>query len=104
VDATVETVQASADAYRQVFASKEFSSSPARLGLLSQATTLAVVPRWESNRIPTLSEAIVLIPENLAKVEANAPFKLEPRSKDLIRGRVDIRRFQIQTRSTENQK
>jgi len=89
VDASVETVQRSADAYRQVFASKEFSSSPGRLGLLSQAITLADVPRWAGDRIPTLNEAIVLNPENDAKVKANTPFKLDPRSKGLIRRHVN---------------
>ncbi|CBE67454.1 MAG: DUF1353 domain-containing protein [Candidatus Methylomirabilis oxygeniifera] len=92
VSATVEGIQASADAYRQVFTSKEFSSSPARLGLLSQATgsTLADVQPWAGNRIPSLKEAIVLTPKTVSKVEASAPFKLDPRSKDLIRDRVDL--------------
>jgi hypothetical protein len=93
VSATVEGIQASADAYRQVFASKEFSSSPARLGLLSQATgnTLADVRPWAGNRIPRLNEAIVLTTQTVPKVETSVPFKLDPRSKDLIRDRVDLR-------------
>jgi hypothetical protein len=65
---------------------------------------LAEVPRWEGNRIPTLNEAIVLTPESQRKIEVNTPFKLDPRSKDLIRGSVDFRKLQVQTRSCENQK
>jgi Protein of unknown function (DUF1353) len=82
VRATVEGIEASANAYRQVFASKEFSSSPARLGLLSQATgrSLADVQPWAGNRIPTLNDAVVLTPQTVPKVEASVPFKLDPRS------------------------
>ena len=100
VTATFEAVQISAQAYRQVFASKEFSSSPARLGLLSQPTggSLADVQPWSSNRIPRLTETIVLTPQTIPRIENNAPFKLDPRSKDLIRDRIDLKTIETTVR------
>jgi hypothetical protein len=100
VNATVENIQTSADTYRQVFTGKDFSSSPARLGLLSQTTgrTLADVEPWGGDRIPTLEEAIVLTPQTVARVDASAPFKLDPRSNDLIRDRINLKALETTVR------
>jgi len=100
VRATSENIQQNSAAYRQVFASKDLSSSTARLGLLSQSagTSLADVQPWAGNRLPRLTDVAVLTPESISKIEASAPFKLDPRSKDLIRDRLDLRVLQTNTR------
>ncbi len=100
VRATAENIQASSERYRQVFESKDLSSSAARLGLLSLASggNLADVQPWKGNRIPKLSEAIVLTPQTIPRVEENMPFKLDPRSMDLILDRLDLRTLEATTR------
>jgi len=93
VTASFEGVEKSANAYRQVFASKEFISSPARLGVLSSQTAVGLtdVQPWRGNRVPRLNEAVFLTPQTLPMVERSTPFKLDPRSKDLIKDRVDLK-------------
>lgn len=100
VRATPDNIQQNSASYRQVFASKDLSSSTARLGLLSQSagTSLADVKPWAGNRLPRLSEVVVLTTESVPRIEASAPFKLDPRSKDLVRDRLDIRVLQANTR------
>lgn len=101
--ASPEDIEASSLAYRRIFESKEFVSSPARLGLLSQPAKgdLGNVEPWTANRIPHLAEAVVLTPETVPQVEAKAPFKLDHRSEDLLRDRVDLKALgtSIQIRS-----
>lgn len=93
VTASFEGVEKSANAYRQVFASKEFVSSPARLGVLSSQTAggLTDVQPWSGNRVPRLNDAVFLTPQTLPMVERSTPFKLDPRSKDLVKDRVDLK-------------
>ncbi len=99
VKATTESIQASSDTYREVFASKDFTSSTARLGLLSQASggSVADVKPWSDNRIPKFSEAIVLTPQTIPRVKESKPFTLDPRSKDLLVDRIDIRTLETTT-------
>lgn len=99
VKATTEGIQASSNSYRQVFASKDFTSSAARLGLLSQTSggNLADVRPWNGNRIPKLSEAVVLTPQTIPKVGESKPFTLGPHSKDLLLDRIDIRTLETTT-------
>ena len=93
VTASFEGVQKSANTYRQVFASKEFASSPARLGILSSQTAggLTNVQPWSGNRVPRLDDAVFLTPRTLPMVEQSAPFKLDPRAKDLVMDSVDLK-------------
>jgi len=93
VSASMEGVQRSASTYREVFASKDFTSSSARLGLLSQqaVSTTGVVQPWAGNRIPRYSDVLVLTPQTAPRIIENSPFKLDFRSKALIRDRVDIK-------------
>jgi len=93
VTASFEGAEKSANAYRQVFASKEFVSSPARLGILSTQTTggLNNVRPWSGNRVPKLNDAIFLTPQTLPMVERSVPFKLDPRGKDLVTDQVDLK-------------
>lgn len=93
VSTSFETVQTSAIAYRRVFASKEFVSSPKRLGILSVQTKggLTDVQPWSGNRVPNLSDAVFLTSQTINAVEQSAPFKLDPRSKNLISDRVDLK-------------
>lgn len=99
LSASLGNVKQSADAYRKVFLSKEFSSSPARLGLLSQHSSkgLAEIRPWEGNRISKLRDAVVLTPNTIPQIEKRAPFKLDPRSRDLIRDRMDIKSLETST-------
>jgi hypothetical protein len=99
VKATAENIQASSDTYRKVFASKDFTSSTAKLGILSQASgkNVADVKPWNDNRIPRFSEAVVLTPQTIQKVKESKPFTLDPRSKDLLVDRVDIRTLETTT-------
>ena len=100
VRATPVNIQESSSKYRQVFVSKDFSSSVARLGLLSQSSgnNLADVQPWLGNRLPKLSEAVVLTPQSIPRIERSSPFKLDPTSKDLIRDRIDLRTLDATTR------
>jgi len=93
VPATLDQIERSADAYRQVFLSRELTSSPNRLGLLSQTGDkgLADIQAWPNRRIPNLRDAIVLTPQTIPAIERSAPFKLDPRSVDLIQGRLDLK-------------
>lgn len=93
VKSTPQSIQASAEAYRKVFASKEFSTSPAKLGLLSQPSggSLAEIKPWAGSKIPTLESAVVLTPKSIGKVNASLPYKLDPRSKNLMADRVDLK-------------
>ena len=93
VAASFEGIQKSATNYRQVFASNEFVSSPARLGILStQAVSgLANVQPWSGNKVPKLYEAVFLTPQNLPVIKDSAPFKLDPRGKDLVKDRIDLK-------------
>lgn len=93
VTASFDGVEKSANAYRQVFASKEFVSSPARLGVLSTQTAggLTNVQPWSSHRVPKLNDAVFLTPQTLPKVERSAPFKLDPRGKNLFTEQVDLK-------------
>lgn len=98
--ATVENVQANSAAYRQVFAGREFASSPAKLGVLVQASssTLSDIQPWAGNRIPKLVKTPVLTQQTARVLDDNAPFKLDPRSKGLLQDRVDIRNFEATIR------
>jgi|APLak6261677638_1056118.scaffolds.fasta_scaffold01392_2 hypothetical protein len=100
VAATPENIAASSVAYRQVFASQDFSSSTSRLGLLSQSAggTLDQVEPWAGGRVPKLREAVVLTDRNISKVEEYAPYKLDPRSKELIRDRIDLKNLEATSR------
>jgi hypothetical protein len=100
VAATPENISRSSVGYRLVFASQDFSSSVARLGLLSQTsgTEFGKVEPWSGNKIPKLSEALVLTQQNLAKIEQNAPYKLSPLSKDLIRDQIDLKDLKATSR------
>lgn len=100
VKATTENIQVNSNNYRQVFASKDFSSSEARLGLLSQSkgANLADVQPWNGNRIPELSEVVVLTPQTIPDLNGSMPFKLDSRSKDLIRDRLDFKHLETTTR------
>ncbi len=93
VMASLEGIEKNAHAYRQVFASKELVSSPARLGILSSQTAggLTNVQPWSDSRVPKLSDAVFLTPQTLPMVEQSTPFKLDPRSKDLIKDRIDLK-------------
>ncbi|WP_081045647.1 DUF1353 domain-containing protein [Aeromonas salmonicida] len=93
IPVTEENIINSAKNYRKTFVSKEFYSSPARLGILSQANgkNIAEVNPWPRNEMPSLSKAIVLTTENILKIENEEPFKLEPQSKNLIQGIVDLK-------------
>lgn len=93
VEATNDNIEKNSSEYRQVFLSKDFISSPARLGILSQqgAAGLENVEMWEGNRIPTLKQAVYLTPQTLPQVEKYAPFKLDSRSKSLIKDQLDIK-------------
>jgi hypothetical protein len=93
VSATFENIESNAKAYREVFISKDLYSSPARLNILSQperGKTLDVKP-WSGNKLPSLSEAIVLRPNTTANLDENVPFKLDPRSINLMGDRLDVR-------------
>ena len=100
VRATAENILESSRTYRQVFVSKDFSSSVSRLGLLSQSSgsNLADVQPWLGNRIPKISEAVVLTPQTVPRIEGSSPFKLDPRSKDLVRDRIDLKTLEATTR------
>lgn len=100
VAATPEKIAQSAAAYRQVFASNDFANSVGRLGLLSQSDSgrLEDVKPWLANRIPRLADAIVLTNGNLPKIENNSPYKLDARSKDLIRDRIDLKNMEATSR------
>ena len=91
--ATPENITESSLSYRQVFTSQDFSSSVARLGLLSQSSggDAGEVGPWASRRIPKLSEVVVLTEGNLPRMAESAPYKLDSRSKDLIRGQIDLK-------------
>ncbi|MCF8200083.1 MAG: hypothetical protein K9J42_15055, partial [Sulfuritalea sp.] len=93
IAASFEGIQKSATSYRQVFASNEFVSSPARLGILSTQTVsgLANVKPWSDNKVPKLHEAVFLTPQNLPVIKDSAPFKLDPRGKDLVKDRIDLK-------------
>ena len=93
VTASFDGVQKSANTYRQVFASKEFVSSPARLGVLSTQTAGGVtsVQPWSGNRLPRLDDAVFLTPQTVPMVDQSTPFKLDPRAKDLVIDRVDLK-------------
>lgn len=92
VEVSMQSIERSAAEYRKMFLSKDFLSTPGKLGLLSQQGNvgLANVQRWENNRIPTMSEAVYLTPRTLPQIEKYAPFKLDYRSKDLIKKQFDI--------------
>jgi hypothetical protein len=100
VTATPENILKSSEGYRQVFASQDFSSSFARLGILSQASGDASgrIDPWSGNRIPRLAEAVILTEQNLPKIDRNVPYKLSPISKDLIGGRIDLRSLETTTK------
>lgn len=90
VAGTLDNISSSSSYYRQVFGSQDLSSSVTRLGLLSQSSggTLDEVEPWAGGRVPKLSEAIVLTDRNIPKIDEFMPYKLDPRSKDLIRDRI----------------
>ena len=100
VNASLENIQASANAYRHLFASKNFTNSPEKLGLLSQASSalLSETKPWVNNRIPRLQDAVVLTPQTVKSVEGNLPFKLDSRSKDLLGETIDLRKLETVTR------
>ena len=93
VTASLEQIEQSAERYRSVFISREFTSSPGRLGVLSQggAKGLADIDAWPGNRIPRLQDALVLTPQTVPAVERYVPFKLDPRSAGLILERLDLK-------------
>jgi hypothetical protein len=93
VTASLDSVEKSADSYRQAFASKEFTRSPSQLGLLSKPSTagLGDIQPWADNRIPTIDDAVFLTPRTIPNVERNQPYKLDPRGKDLMYDRVDLK-------------
>jgi hypothetical protein len=99
VAATVENIQTNSAVYRSVFASKDYASSAAKLGVLSQSAgrSPGEVAPWSGNRVPTFGEAVVLTPNTERKVDQAVPYKLEPRSKDLIRNRIDMRSLESST-------
>lgn len=91
VPASLESVEKNAAMYRQVFVSKEFTSSPSRLGVLSQQAGAGsgVVQPWAGNRIPRYNETPVLTPSTAPRIAENEPYKVDSRSKDLIKERFD---------------
>ena len=99
VPATVDGIEVSAQTYRKVFLAKDFASSPERLGLLSQTSgvSLADIKPWSNNRVPKLTEAVVLTNESLPQIARDAPFKLDPRSRLLIQDRLDLKKLQSVT-------
>ena len=99
IPATPANVQASSDSYRRVFATKEFTTSPGRLGLLSQTGSngLANIQPWVGNRIPRFTDAVTLTPQSAPSLRENTPFRLDDRSKDLLRDRVDVRSLRSTT-------
>ncbi len=91
--ASAENIQASSDAYRTVFASKDFYASTAKLGLMANVQpgiNLAAVQPWPGNEIPQFAEAGVLTPATLHALHTEQPFTVDERSKGLVRDRVDI--------------
>ena len=93
IPATLHSIQDSADKYRQVFVSKEFLSSPARLGILSETieSSFTDIQPWQENRVPDLNGVPVLTPETADDIRIDTPFKFDPRSKGLILDQTDLR-------------
>ena len=79
--------------YREIFKEKDFISSYANLGVLSQPNGKDIfkVKPWPNKKIPTMNDAIVLTNENIPKIENQEPFKLGPNSQSLIQGRVNFK-------------
>lgn len=90
IPANVDSIARSAENYRNVFATKEFSTSRSRLGLLSGATLMRDVQPWAGNRIPGLAEARILTPETASNIPTSSPFRLDERSRNLLTNRVDV--------------
>lgn len=99
IKATVDNIQSSATAYREVFMSKDFTSTSTKLGLLSQSTgsKLSDVKPWNGNRLPKFSEAVVLTPQTVRMVDESKPFTVDQRSKNLLQDRIDIRALETTT-------
>jgi hypothetical protein len=99
VAATIENIQTNSAMYRTVFARKDYVSSAAKLGVLSQSagSSPGEVAPWSGNRVPTFGEAVVLTPNTERKVDQAVPYKLEPRSKELIQNRIDMRSLESST-------
>lgn len=99
IEASVANIQASAQAYRQVFSAKDFTSSFSRLGVLGNPTggTIADGARWAGNQIPRLSETVVLTPNTNSRLDSDMPFKFDRRSQGLIEERIDLRSLESAT-------
>jgi hypothetical protein len=99
VAASLNDIASNADNYRAVFAAKEFTKVPRQLGVLSQwnAEGLDQVKPWENNRLPTYNEAVVLKPESIKQIESGKHFKLDARSKDLLRDRIDLKSLEMKS-------
>jgi Protein of unknown function (DUF1353) len=100
VSVTDQSIEKSAAEYRQLFTNKEFASKPERLGILSQQGSVGLgnIQPWANNRVPSLGEAIFLTPQTIPRIEKFAPFKLDHRGKDLIKGQFDIRSLETSQR------
>jgi hypothetical protein len=99
VPGSLDDIARSADSYRAVFISKDFTSNPDRLGILSQWTggDLDQVKPWENNRLPQMNDAVLLRTETVDKIETGKQFKLDPSSKDLLHDRIDLKSLKSST-------
>ncbi|WP_393936236.1 DUF1353 domain-containing protein [Aeromonas rivipollensis] len=93
VSATEKNITNNSMKYREIFKEKDFISSYANLGVLSQPNGKDIfkVKPWPNKKIPTMNDAIVLTNENIPKIENQEPFKLGPNSQSLIQGRVNFK-------------
>lgn len=99
VAASLEDISKSASRYRAVFADKGQIASPAELGVLSQwnAAGLDEVQFWQSKKIPSFGDAVVLKPSTVKSIEEGDPFKLGPESANLLRGRLNLKALESKT-------
>lgn len=99
VAANIEDISRNANQYRAVFATKAFLKSPAQLGVLSQwsAAGLEQVVPWMGNRLPKYNNAIVLKPSSVEMIEDGRSFKLDPKSADLLRDRINFKALEMKS-------
>lgn len=99
VPADLNTIAASAETYRRVFANKEFAIAPNRLGVLSvDSEGLSKIEPWAGNRLPRFEEAAVLTTENPNVQFRNVGVRAGTGASDILQQRIDLKSLSGQSK------
>jgi len=97
--ASLGNIEGNSDNYRSVFVAKSFVGNPSNLGMLSQwqKADIDQVQAWENNKVPEISDAVILDNSNLKAIEMGKQFKVDPKGQYLLMDRLNLEELGSET-------